>query len=251
MIGAIIQARMNSSRLPGKVMMRIKDKSILEYVIEQVTYSKKINKIIIATTIHKNDDIVSKFARTKNLLVFRGSEDDVLDRYYKCAKKYELSIVVRITSDNPLIDPEIVDKVVEKFECNIYDYVSTEHPTSFPQGFAVEVFSFNALEKAWKNAKKRSEREHVTPYFYNNPKIFSLYNIKNDNDLSNIRCTLDRGNDYEFIKNIIERIDKRPINLKDVLYVLSKDPELINLNKNNIRNEGYLKSVKEDNCCLK
>jgi len=246
MIGVIVQARMNSSRLPGKVMLTINNRSILDYVISQISFSKKINKIIIATTKEISDKPIVTYAKEHHIRFFQGSEKDVLDRYYQCAKKLNLSVIVRITSDNPLVDPEIIDRVIDEFEKNNYDYVSNEHPATFPQGYAVEVFSFNALEDAWKNATKPSEREHVTPYFYNNPQKFSIFNVVNDQDLSNIRCTLDRENDFMFIKNVIIGIKKQPILLNDVLMVLEKNPELSKINNFNIKNEGYLRSLEED-----
>ena len=171
MIGCIVQARMGSSRLPGKVLKKIQNRTILDYVISQIKFSKKINKIVIATTTNENDKIIVDFCIEKNILYFRGNEKDVLDRYYECAKKFNFQKIVRITSDNPLIEPQIIDKCIEKYEKSNCDYLSTEHPPTFPQGYAVEIFSFEVLENAWKNARKPSEREHVTPYFYNNPNI--------------------------------------------------------------------------------
>ena len=237
---------MGSTRFPGKVMKVIEEKTILEYVFSQVEFSNKIKKIIIATTTNVNDNIIEEFCKNRNILNFRGSENDVLDRYYKCAKKFNLKNIVRITSDNPLIDPQIIDYCIEEFLKNDLDYISTEHPPTFPQGYAVEVFSINTLKIAWDNAKKNSEREHVTPYFYNNPKKFKIKNFSNKENFSNIRCTLDRENDFEFIKNIIINIKKQPRLLNDVLKVVSEHPEFLNINKNNIYNEGYLKSLEQD-----
>ena len=246
MIGCIVQARMNSSRYPEKIMLKIKNRPILDFVINQLNFSKKINKLIIATTTKKIDDIIVNYASKNNINFFRGSEKDVLDRYYQCAKDFKLTTIVRITSDNPLVDPEIIDMAIQKFTENNYDYISTEHPPTFPQGYAVEVFSFKALENAWKNAKKLSEREHVTPYIYTNEKKFKLYNITNKKNLSHIRCTLDRANDFLFLKEIILSIDKQPILLDDVLNIINKSPGLLDINKNYIQNEGYLKSLNED-----
>lgn len=246
MIGVIIQVRTTSTRLPGKVLLKIKNYSILDYVINQVKSAKKFNMIVIATTNNKTDDVIIKLAQSKNIPYFRGDEDDVLDRYYQCAKNFNFKTIVRITSDNPLIDPDLIDKCIMIFKNNNYDYVSTEHPPSFPQGFAVEVFSFNSLEIAWKNSRKWSEREHVTPYFYNNPKKFNLYNFSNNTDLSHIRCTLDRKNDYEFIKEIITKIENRPIHIMDILDVIKNNPHLLKINENNVHNEGYLKSIQEE-----
>jgi len=177
---------------------------------------------------------------------FRGNEDDVLDRYYKCAKKYSISTIVRITSDNPLTDHTIVDKVIRKFSTNEWDYVSNKLERTFPQGTEVEVFSFDVLEKAWKNAKKPSEREHVTPYFYTNPQIFRISNIRYEKNISNLRWTIDRMPDLEFVRTIVSRIKERPILMSHILEVLSKEPDLIKINKNHIIDESYIKSLKND-----
>ncbi len=246
MIGCIIQARMGSSRLPGKVLKKIQNRPILDYVVKQVGFAKKIEHIVIATTTDQIDDVIVDFCTKENISYFRGKQKDVLDRYYECAKKFGFQIIVRITSDNPLIDPQIIDKCVDEYEKNNCDYLSTEHPPTFPQGYAVEVFSFKVLKNAWKNANKPSEREHVTPYFYNNPEFFSLKNFQYEKNLSNIRCTLDRENDLVFIEKIISCIQKQPILLTDLLATISKDPKLLDINKDNVYNEGYLKSLEED-----
>ena len=174
MIGCIIQARMSSTRLPGKVMLKVENENtILDCVINQLQSSNEIKNIVIATTDQKEDDVIVEFAKRKGIKYFRGSKKDVLDRYYQCAKKFRFSEIIRITSDNPLIDYEIADMTVKYFKSNNYDYITTDlavppfHRT-YPLGYSVEVFTFSALENAWENAKLPSEREHVTPYFYNN-----------------------------------------------------------------------------------
>ncbi len=246
MIGCILQARMSSTRLPGKIMMIIKNRPIIDYVVTQLQFSKNIEKIVIATTDNQVDDLLIDYATKKSISIFRGSEKDVLDRYYKCAKKYNFSIIVRITSDNPLIDPEIIDQVITKFKSKNIDFISNEHPPTLPQGFAVEVFSFNALENSWKNAKKNSEREHVSPYMYNNPDLFKLYNMNFNTDLNHIRCTLDRENDFLFLEKLISSVEKQPILLKDILEFVNKNPKSIEINNHYIKNEGYIKSVNND-----
>ena len=172
MLCCIIQARMGSSRLPGKVMMSIDEQNtLLHYVIQQLKFSELTKNIIIATTTSEKDDSIIDFATKMNLDHFRGEVDNVLDRYYQCAKNFSVSTIVRISADDPLIDPTVVDRVIEKFYSNSYDYVSNTHPRTFPQGNEIEVFSFETLESAWKNAKKTSEKEHVTPYIYNNKNV--------------------------------------------------------------------------------
>ena len=157
---------------------------------------------------------------------------DVLDRYYQCAKLHNLTIVIRITADNPLIDPNIVEKVLTEFKSHSYDYVSNAFVRSFPYGTETEIFSFDALEKAWNNAKNDNEREHVTLYLYNNPKKFKIYNVKNQNDLSSFRWTVDQIEDFILVQNIISKIYKRPILMGDILSLLTKEPDLLTINKN-------------------
>jgi spore coat polysaccharide biosynthesis protein SpsF len=252
MITAIIQARMGSTRLPGKIMMPVRNKPMLHYVINQVLQSKKIDKLIIATTDFSQDDQIVKLVDLYGVEVFRGSEEDVLDRYYQCAKKFKLDIIVRITSDCPLIDPEIIDKCVEKFENENLDYLSNVNkkiddnwiydPCGFPPGFAVEVFTFNALENAWKNAKKSSDREHVTPYILDNSKKFKIGGLENQENFSDLRLTLDYQVDFDLIKIIIEKF---PINeiftLKKIVSFFNNYPEFKKINSNIPFNDGYLK----------
>jgi spore coat polysaccharide biosynthesis protein SpsF len=247
MIGCIIQARMGSTRLPGKVMMSIeKDKPLIFYVIEQLKSSKLCDKIVIATTKLKDDEIIVDFAKNNDIAFFRGSTEDCLDRYYNCAKTFGFSTIVRITCDNPLIDPTLVDDAIKLFNSGYFEYVTNCRPRSFPQGTEVEVFSFSALEKAWNEAKKPSEREHVTPYFYNNPDKFRIFTIKNAEDISNLRWTVDRKEDLEFVRIIVSKIKKTPILMKDILQLIKNEPSLIKINKNYIMDEGYLKSLEVD-----
>jgi len=245
-IDCIIQARMGSTRLPGKVMMNIDKNIVLSYVIDQLGNSKKLDKIIIATTNLKEDDIIVNFLNKKKIKVFRGDSKNVLDRYYQCAKKFSCKNIVRITADNPLIDPIIVDEVIDKFFSNSYDYVSNTHPRTFPYGTEVEVFSFQSLEKVWKNANKPSEKEHVTPYFYNNKNKFKISNVKYSEDISHLHWTVDRENDLKLVKKIVLNIKKRPILMNDIIQLISKNPEWINLNKDYVPDEAYTKSLKED-----
>ena len=177
MIGCIIQARVGSKRLPKKILKNLDKKyNVLEYVINQLKFSKKIEKIIIATTLSKQDKIIVNFAKNYNYEYFRGSENDVLDRFYQCAKKFNLDVIVRITSDCPLIDPKIVDQVIKKFMSTNNDYVTNTFPRTFPKGLDVEIFDFTVLTHMWKNAILPSEREHVTQFLYNN-KHFKIGNF--------------------------------------------------------------------------
>ena len=253
MIGCIVQARMGSSRLPGKVMKKIHGTiPMLEFQQNQLKFSKHIEKIIIATTTLQSDDQIVNFCQSNNLEYFRGESDNVLDRYYHCAKKFNFPIIVRITSDNPLIDPKIVDNAINKFINSKCDYLSTEYvkPLTFPLGFGVEVFNFQSLEKAWKEARLPSEHEHVTPYFYNNPDKFKIQGVTYEKSLSHIRCTVDTDYDFKLIEEIISRIDVRPISLNYILEVLKKEPHLLEINKD-VKHHGYERSLQEDKKFLK
>lgn len=247
MIGCIIQARVGSTRLPGKVMLKLDESNtVLQYVIKQLQSSKLIEKIIVATTTLDEDNKIVNHVKDFNIDIFRGSSNDVLDRYFQCANKYEIDIIIRITSDNPLIDPTIVDDMIKIFKMNSYDYLTNAHVRTFPYGTEVEVFSFDALQKAWKNATKPSEREHVTQFFYNNSQFFKNHNEKNSENISHLRWTIDRENDFLLVKSIISKIKQRPILMKNIINLFSKEPELFNINKNQIVDEGLKKSLKED-----
>ena len=178
-VGIIVQTRTGSSRLPSKVMMKADEDSImLDYVINQLNYSKLHDELVIATTVLDQDDVIFDHVTNRNIQCFRGDEKNVLERHYECAKKYSFSTIVRIPSDKPLIDPTIVDTVIEKFQSSSYDYISNfsvnvdnenKFFSSFPSGTEVEIFSFSALENAFKNANTAEQKEHVTPYIYENP----------------------------------------------------------------------------------
>jgi spore coat polysaccharide biosynthesis protein SpsF len=247
MIGCIIQARMGSTRLPGKILKNVDDDvPSLQHTIEQLKFSKNIDKIVIATTDLPEDDIIEKFVQKQNVDCFRGSAENVLDRYYQCAKIFEFEGIVRITADCPLIDPYITDKVIQVFKDDKLDYVPNVFPRTFPDGLETEVIRFPALEIAWKNAKLPSEKEHVTPYFKNNKESFKIKNVENKTDLSHLRWTLDYQEDLELIREIIKKIHKKPIKMEDILELFSKEPNLPEINKGHAPNEGYKKSLEDD-----
>ena len=247
MIGCIIQARVGSSRLPGKVMMKLdNENTVLEYVIKQLSFCKLIDKKIIATTNLEQDNVIEEAAKKLGLECFRGSTENVLDRYYECAKRFNLEHILRITSDCPLIDPGIVDRVIEEYLTKKYDYVSNTLIKTFPIGMDAEIFSFNILEDVWKNATLESEKEHVTPYIRNKKGNYRLQNILNLEKMDHLRLTLDRIEDFNLIKKITTEIDKRPIMIKDILDLFSKQPELVKINGDISPNEGMLKSLEND-----
>lgn len=247
-ISIIIQARIGSTRLPGKVLKSFNGKSVLWHVINRVSKSKYINNVIIATTTEEKDDIIYNYCNQNNIPVFRGSENDVLDRYYQCAKKYKMTDIVRITADCPLHDAAIIDKVIEKYlDENLgFDYVSNTFEYTYPDGMDVEVFSFKVLEEAWKNAALLSEREHVTPYIRKNPNYKKL-NVFAEKKYPQYRLTLDCDEDFQLIERIYNGIGKDDFSLDDIVSFLDKNTYLPSLNMKYEINEGYMKSIEAEN----
>lgn len=235
MIAVIIQARTGSTRLPGKVMKELCEKTVLAHDIERVSQAKLVDEIIIATTTHDSDDVIVHEAERLGVKVFRGSEDDVLSRYYFAAKGAGADVVVRITSDCPLIDPFILDDIIRVFMDGSYDIVTNAgndlSKRTFPRGLDAEVFSFEILETAHINAEEKYQREHVTPYIYENAK--SVFYYQNDVDYSKYRWTLDTEEDWQLISEIYQRLYHGMHNFyfKDILSVMEENPELYNINK--------------------
>lgn len=245
----VTQARMGSTRLPGKVLLEVNKTPLLKIHLDRLNKSKNVDKIIVATTDNSVDDIIEKLSTEWGYEVFRGSENDVLDRFYNAVKNLNPEWVVRVTSDCPLIDPLLVDKVIEVTQANSMDYGSNVIDETFPDGQDVEVCKFTALEMAWREAKRDSEREHVTPYIRNNSdlnggNIYKAISIKNDIDFSKIRITVDEERDFVLINKIIDELGPNKSWQEYVNYILTYN--LTNINGNIIRNEGYLKSLKND-----
>ena len=246
-VGCIVQARMGSTRLPGKVLMEvIEGKPVLYYVINQLKYCKSFEKLIIATTTLPEDDKIVQFCIDNNVNYFRGDSKNVLERHYRCAEKFSLSTVIRMPADKPLLDPEVVDKVVEAFNSNSYDYVTNFLPSTYPSGTEVEVLSFNALKIAYEKAILPSEKEHVTNYIYDHKDDFIIFNVVNSENLSNFRWAVDRIEDLRLVREIVSNIHKSPILIKDILELFKNEPNLVEINKQVDSNEGNTKSKKED-----
>lgn len=243
---AIIQARMTSTRLPGKVLADIAGRPMLAHVVGRARRAKRIAETVVATTDKPTDDPVAALCRREGVPVFRGSEHDVLDRYHGAAKAHHAEVVVRLTADCPLLDPEVIDEVVGAFRLDEHDYVSNIEPATFPDGLDTEVFSFAALDRAWREAALTSEREHVTPYIRKHPELFRHGAVRNDRDLSHLRWTVDEPQDLAFARVVLERTGDEVIGFRDLAALVEREPALGRINAGLVRNEGYLKSLRED-----
>lgn len=243
---------MSSSRLPGKVMMPILSKPLLLRMIERVQIAKFAGQLVIATSTNSDDDEIERLCGSNNLICYRGHLTDLLDRHYQAAKKIGADAVVKIPSDCPLIDPQIIDEVIKYFIDNYdkYDFVSNLHPATYPDGNDVEIFSFTALEKAWMEADKQLEREHTTPYFWENPDKFKIGNVvwKTGFDYSTThRWTIDFEEDYQFIKKVYEELyeNKPDFGLYDILNLLGSKPEIGLINNKYLGKYWYEKHLDE------
>ena len=232
----IIQARMGSSRLPGKVLKKLNNKTILEHVVERLNSCNELDEIIVATSTLKNDDLIAKLCIEKNINLFRGSEKDVLKRYYEASNKFNGDIIVRVTSDCPLICPKLVDEAISFFKKNQFDYVGPRKPNDINgliRGFDVEVFSKEALKKAYEQGEDDLSREHVTYHMYSNPNKFKvdIFNFSDEFKDSSIRLCVDEENDYELMKVIYSKLyNGNIIDAKDVLDLLRKNPQIKEIN---------------------
>lgn len=230
----IVQARMGSTRLPGKVLKKVNGIPLLQYQIERMKKSKLIDELVIATTEDAIEEPILNLCAKLGIPIFRGSEKDVLDRYYGASQKYNADVIVRMTSDCPLIDPIIVDQVIQYYLDNEYDYVSNTQLRTFPRGMDTEVFSRKLLEQAQINAKNEYEREHVTPYFYENPDKYSIGQLINrEKDSSHYRLTVDTEDDFSLISIILKDLypENQSFDLELILAKLEKEPHLVEINK--------------------
>lgn len=246
----ITQARSGSTRLPGKVLKEVDGKTLLQIHLERLSQCAKVNEIIVATTDKKEDTIIYDNAMQLGFSSFRGSESDVLDRFYQAVKEKNADWIVRVTSDCPLLDPKLVDEIIAFVQNSDKDYGANGIVECFPDGQDVEVFKFSALELAWKNAKLKSEREHVTPYIrthsnLNGKTLFSAISYPCKEDFSKIRMTVDEAKDFELIKILITEMGTEKTWLAYTNYIIEND--LGTINDQIIRNEGLLKSIKNDN----
>ena len=225
-IVAIIQARMNSNRLPGKVLKDICGKSMLSRVVQRVNFATSLDKVVVATSDTSVDDSVESECHELGVSVFRGSEDDVLDRFFQAALIHKAEVAVRITADCPLIEPAIIDKVLQAFLSSDVDYASNTLLRTYPRGLDVEVISIQALTVAWKNSIKPYHRVHVTPYIYENANLFKLLSITNSTDWSRYRWTVDTPEDLQFMRRVYEILGGNKLfGWTDVLKLCEREPE--------------------------
>jgi len=248
MILAIIQARVGSTRLPGKVLLDIRGKTVINHVVTRVSASNLIDDVVVATTLLDGDVALVKECAGLGVKVFCGSEQDVLDRYYQVTKILLPDHIVRITADCPVIDPKVIDLVVTEHLATGADYTSNTLDIPYPDGQDVEVFKYSALELAWSNAVLASEREHVTPFIKLNEKTFNVHKILGIKSHSDMRWTLDEKEDLELISILFDRlfdIDSL-FSMEDILAVFQSEEGLMSINSMHIREEGYRKSLEHD-----
>ncbi len=248
MIAAFIQARMASTRLPGKVLKPILERSMLELQIERVQSCKTIDHIVVVTSTSTDDQQIADLCQRLNIDVFRGNLEDVIDRFYQAAKQFNPDHIVRLTGDCPLIDPKIVDDTVRLYLEQQCDYGTNCMPPTYPDGLDVEIFSFYLLELAWKEATLPSQREHISVFFEGQPQRFKIANLAHEEDLSAMRWTVDEPEDFKFVKRVFEALypGNPSFGMEDVLNLLRKRPELAKLNKHFVRNEGLIISREKD-----
>ena len=244
---AIIQARMSSSRLPGKVLTDLAGRPMLWHVVERTARAQEIDQVVVATSDQPGDDPIQEFCNLQGVFCFRGSLDDVLDRYHACAREIGADNIVRITADCPLLDAGVIDRLIGFFLDGGYDFASTGvERATFPDGISVEVFTARVLEFAWQGATLKSEREHVMPYFHKNSKGFKVGEIHHPVDLSALRWTVDEKEDLEFARKVFESMGKDYFGMEEILDLLKREPELTRINSHFIRDEGYRISLAED-----
>ncbi len=245
----ITQARTGSTRLPGKVLMEIEGKSLLQIHLERLKKCATVSEIIVATTVNDEDKIIYDKAIEWGFSASRGSESDVLDRFYQAVKDKNTDWIIRVTSDCPLIDPKLVDEIMNFAQENNCDYVSNGLIEKYPDGQDVEVFKFSCLKLAWEKAQLKSEREHVTPYIrknsdFNHGNLFRALNFPCISDYSKIRMTVDEPVDFSLIEILISKLGTEKSWLTYTNYIIEND--LTNINDQIIRNEGLIKSLKND-----
>lgn len=245
---AIVQARMGSTRLPGKTLEDLCGESLLGRILQRVRASRTVDDLVVATTTEDIDEPIVEAARTYGAGVYRGSVHDVLSRFYEAAKAASADIIVRITADDPFKDPGVIDLIVTRLlDDERLDYASNTIEPSYPEGIDIEVFRFSALERACREATLTSDREHVTPYIWRQPELFRIENVKHPVDLSKLRWTIDYPEDLTFAREVYSRLGDRGIfSMDDILRLLESEPHLSAINQGIERNESYNRLVQKE-----
>lgn len=240
-VGAIIQARTGSTRLPNKVFAEILGKPLLWHIYNRITYSKLIDTIIIATTDKKEDDLIEDWANENKILIYRGSENDVLSRFYNAALENELDIIVRVTADDPFKDPVLIDNAIAELVNRKLNFVYNNNPPTFPEGLDVEIFDFNSLKIANNKSISSFEREHVTQYFFKNLENFKHINVTSIENNSSLRWTIDTSSDLKMTEIIYENLFKKNqiFLYQDILDLIKKEPHIATINSNIERSDMY------------
>jgi len=229
---------MGSMRMPEKTMKMVGNHPLLQYCVDRTRMALKVDRVVVATTINPRDDVISDWCTGEGVLFSRGSENDVLDRYYQAARDFEASLVVRVTADCPLVDPGVIDLLIESQQETGADYVSNRLAArTWPHGLDVEVMKFSALERAWKEATDPFEHEHVTPYILRHPDIFSLHEVPYPKNYSFIRITVDYPEDMELIRILIDDYQAHTLDTESIISLFTDHPELLAINKN--RNDNH------------
>jgi spore coat polysaccharide biosynthesis protein SpsF (cytidylyltransferase family) len=250
---AVLQARMSSTRLPGKVLMPILGRPMLALHLERLKRCTSVDELAVATSTDPSDDALAGLCLGEGVDCFRGSLNDVLDRFISAARPYAPDVVVRLTGDCPLADPSLIDEIVNRFVVSDLDYLSNCVPPTYPDGLDVEVTRFTALEAAAREAVLPSHREHVTPFIRKQPERFRIGNHASpDVDRSSMRWTVDEPEDFEFVKQVYERLypTNPSFTTSDVLALLAAEPALTLINARYERNEGSKKSLAADKLFL-
>lgn len=244
---AIVQARVGATRLRGKTTADIEGKTLIEHVFDRARACRSVDEVVLATTRQPEDKALLRIAARCGVAAYAGSTGDVLDRFYQTAARFHADTIVRITADDPFKDPQVIDKVVARFQGGGLDYASNTIEPSYPEGLDVEVFSRAALDRAWREATMRSDREHVTPYIWRQPQLFRMANVRLERDLSHLRWTLDYPDDLQFARAVYGRLYRgRIFGMADMLELLAQEPELALLNNGFQRNAGYIASLESD-----
>ena len=244
-IVAIIQARTGSTRLPNKVFRLLNEKPMIWHICDRLKHSKFIKKIVIATTDNIVDDKLKTWADENNITCVRGSENNVLSRYFKAATEIHADIIVRITADDPFKDSAIIDKVINLLISEELDFACNNFPPSFPEGLDAEVFTYNALKQAYENSIDVFEKEHVTQYFYRNPNLFKIKNFSYKEDFSSLRLTVDTENDFILAEEIYNKLylSNNFFGFEEILSLTKSNPNLFKINNNESRSSMY-KNIK-------